>query len=74
MNDEDLVHIIEDIDFFLNATSIKHKVAFLPLTGIILARLAVVAKQLNGTDEFLLLLNTAKSSIMDSSSQEKVVH
>jgi hypothetical protein len=66
INDEELEHLVNEVDEYLANMCIDNKLDPMSVSGIVLARLALMAKEMDSIGEFLLLLESAKSRIMDS--------
>jgi hypothetical protein len=78
ITDDNLRLLVDEVDEFLICSNIKYKMDPLSLTGVILARLAITAKAVNGMSEFLNLLDSSKETLaneLDSINKtDKIVH
>ena len=66
LSDKELEHLSREVDDWLALTTIKYKLAPMSVCGIVLARLALMSKEVDSLNEFLLLLEAAKSQMMDA--------
>ena len=75
LSDEELVReIVDSVDDAIINWILKYELHPVELVGIILARLLSIAKETNGEDAFLELIDEVKSSIMMRSKTNTVIH
>jgi len=75
MNDHDeILAIVDKIDESLIDISIEYDIHPSDMCAVVMARLVAIAKQTNGKDSFLVLLEAAKYSIMEHPKTNTVIH
>jgi hypothetical protein len=73
MTHEEVIPVVEDIDTYFNDIILKYKIPSNLLIGVVMARLTLMA-ELTGKDEFLLLLERAKSHIISDMKTTETIH
>lgn len=72
MQDDNLLQLIEDIDNVIAGLALKHEIALLPLSSVIVSRLLLANKELNDEDLFLKLLEEIPSIIQKNKTNPQV--
>jgi hypothetical protein len=73
-DDKKLELIVDEIDNMFIKIITQYRPEPLSLCGIVLARMAVMAKSFDGKDDYLALLDHAKNTIMEPIEENKLVH
>jgi len=66
MNDEQLLHLVEEIDNKLVEWGASNRLPPTSLAGVILGRIVVMAQQTNTLDDLSALLNSVQYGIIDT--------
>jgi hypothetical protein len=78
MNKDEIIDkfelVVEELDNYFGDTILKHKLPANLFISIVMARLTIMAKMINGEDEFLLLLDRAKERIMYTEKTPDILH
>jgi len=74
MENDKFTAMISDVDEKIGQLILKHQIDPLSFAGIILARMGLLMKEINGKDDYIRLLSDVRERIMNDSKNEKVVH
>ena len=72
MNDEQLLHLVEEIDNKLVEWGASNRLPPTSLAGVIIGRIVVMAKHTNTMDDLSALLNSVQYGIIDT--PKDIVH
>ena len=72
MNDDQLLHLVEEIDDKLVNWGTLNKIPPTSLAGVILGRLVIMARQTNCVEDLSALLNSVQYSMLDT--PKDIVH
>jgi hypothetical protein len=65
MDDNQLIHLVEEIDNKLIEWGTLNKIPPTSLAGVILGRLVIMARQTNCVEDLSMLLNNVKETLLD---------
>jgi len=65
MNDEQLLHLVDEIDNKLVEWGASNKLPPTSLAGVILGRLVIMARQTKCTEDLSMLLDSVKETLLD---------
>lgn len=72
MNDEQLIHLVEEIDNKLVEWGASNRLPPTSLAGVILGRLVIMAQQTNCVEDLSVLLNNVQYTLLDT--PKDIVH
>jgi hypothetical protein len=72
MNDEQLIHLVDEIDNKLVEWGASNKLPPTSLAGVILGRLVIMARQTKCTEDLSALLNSVQYTLVDT--PKDIVH
>ena len=74
MNDDNLEHLVEDIDEQLMDWTVQNKLSPDAMVAIVLARLTLVAKTLHMESLLISLMEQSKEKLLDTDDEKTMVH
>jgi hypothetical protein len=72
MQDDNILHLVEDIDNVIIGLALKHEIALLPLSSVIVSRLLLANQEMDDGDLFLKLLGEIPSIIQKNKTKAQV--
>lgn len=75
MNEQEkMMNIVDEVDTMIIDLMVANQMHPTETIAFILARIVAISKQVNGEKDLLVLLEKMKSSIMDTSNTNTVLH